>query len=1105
MHTPNRHARLTSPPQSVTLPSECPRVTIEKLSNEVLLEIFRYYLHADPRFWLRLVHICRKWRRIVFASQWALHLRLFSTYGTPVLKTLECWPALPIVMQYGGSLALDPPAPEDEDNIMAALKQSDRVSSIRLTMTSSLLEKLSGIERPFSQLEEIVLLSRDSVWQTLPRAFRWGPRLRCLHSTRVAFPALLHLLYSSKNLVDLQLHEVINPLHLSPDAFTDALSGTPQLRSLSLHLLTTVNYVSLDLLPPPPPEERIVFPALTRLNFRGIAEYLEGLVARIDAPRLGDIEVTLFDRFVFDPSKLGEFIDRIEIQKSPLQADIVSSKRAISISITQPEAPTRLKLQVSCKPLTRQVSYMAQICNGLSTFLLGVEHLCISATRPPRRQDRSGLDEHEWAELIFPFRGAKWVYVAGDHWTNIVRALQPSRVLPALHRLNIAQPRPRHAPLREAVVSFMTSRWLGGHSVAVEYEQQRHISELRGTGPFSQQALIEVLSDDVLLRIFQHYLDVSPRNWPKLAHVSRSWRQIIFTSPLGLHLRLYCTYGTPVLKNLDCWPSLPLVLDYVGSPILRPPAPEDEDNIMAVLEQSDRIRSISLTVSNSLLKKLSAISEPISGLEELVLLSQDNVQSTLPRANTFWWGHRLRILHSTRIAIPSLPQLLLPSQDLVDLQLNDIPRAGYFSPEAFANALCGMTRLETLSLHFLSLPPRRNYLAFPPPPWNRVVLPALTRFKYRGISKYLDNLVARIDAPRLGDIDITFFNQPTLDASQLGLFVNRIEMWRSPLRAEILFSGDVISITFTQPGVLKRLGLQISCEQLGWRLSSIYQICGHFSTFLFNVEYLGIEANGPSRVPDDIDDEQWLGPIRAFDSIKSFHLAGDLATDILRALRSAEEGDKIVLPSLRSLHVQEPRFLHGPLRDSVQSFVTQRRHSGRPILVNFSLAESIRSTPIRRPTKEEVVSAKRWVEEERRTAFNHSFGVASSPVPESEIPEYIRNLERLDMVLANIERYIHIAFAALRKEDVVRRMFNMMASTKCQLEECKKPNPRYVLELHTIRGMIREADNMDKGLRTVLGLKLAARANSPVPQQPQQPPPMGPTPSFPRPAIGTQG
>ena len=49
-----------------------------------------------------------------------------------------------------------------------------------------------------------------------------------------------------------------------------------------------------------------------------------------------------------------------------------------------------------------------------------------------------------------------------------------------------------------------------------------------------------------------------------------------------------------------------------------------------------------------------------------------------------------------------------------------------------------------------------------------------------------------------------------------------------------------------------------------------------------------------------------------------------------------------------------------------------------------------------------------------------------------------------------------------------------MASARAQLEELRKPNPRYVLELHSIRGMIQEADNMDKGLMTVLDLRRPA-------------------------------
>ena len=129
-------------------------------------------------------------------------------------------------------------------------------------------------------------------------------------------------------------------------------------------------------------------------------------------------------------------------------------------------------------------------------------------------------------------------------------------------------------------------------------------------------------------------------------------------------------------------------------------------------ETTSRVRSISLTVTNSLLEKLSAISEPFLELKELALISQDNVALTLP--GTIRWGPRFCTLHSTRIGIPSFPQLLLPSHDLVNLRLHEIPRAGYFSPDAFANALSEMTQLRTLSLHFLSLPPRRTYLGLSP-------------------------------------------------------------------------------------------------------------------------------------------------------------------------------------------------------------------------------------------------------------------------------------------------------------------------------------------------------------------------------------------------------
>ena len=461
------------------------------------------------------------------------------------------------------------------------------------------------------------------------------------------------------------------------------------------------------------------------------------------------------------------------------------------------------------------------------------------------------------------------------------------------------------------------------------------------------QVTIETLSEDILLNVFHHLLAATPCIWPILARVCRRWRQIILASPLGLNLRLDCTHGTPVLKFLDCWPALPINLKYGGVPNLDPPAPEDDDNIIAALKQSDRVSYIGVTVTSSLLDKLSAISEPLSELEELILLSQDEVQRTLP--STFLWGSRLRTLHLTGVAVPSLPSLLLPCQDLVDLQLHEIPNSGYFPPEEFANALSGTPQLRSLTLHLLSFPRRRSYLGSPPPPGERIVLAALTRLKYRGTSKYLDVFMARIEAPRLRDIEITLFSQPTMDALQLGQFIQRTEIHASLTggRADVKISAHAISISFTEAllptfltaisqNISPRLRLQISCKQLNWQLSCMAQICDQISPFLFHVGDLRINTAQPPGEQVDVDGEQWMDLLRSFKfSVgESFSVDDKLTADILCALGPANEGNTAILPSLRHVHLQKPIAVRGPLWNSVQSFITSRSISGSPVQVD---------------------------------------------------------------------------------------------------------------------------------------------------------------------------
>ena len=491
----------------------------------MLLSIFRYYLDKSPRSWPRLVHICRKWRHIVFTSQQALHLRLFCSSGTPVSQTLDCWPPLPIVLEYGSSVALDPPSPEDEVNIIAALKRSDRVSSISLAVTTSLLNKLYAVERPLLELEDLVLLSRDNVPLTLPISFRWGPHLRRLHLTRIAFPAHLPLLHSSRNLVDLQLHEALNSLNPPIEELADALSGMVQLRSLSLHFPST-DYVPPPPLPPPDrpppptqphrpitsrqpvllpqhrrpspsillvppyrspsPDRHVVLPALTRLKFRGPAKYLDRLILNINAPRVEVIQVTVYNKVLNNLSKLGKFVDRIEMHKSHHQARILSSEHAISISLTRPGASTCFQFRLLSEQLSEQIFTMSRILSDFSAFLPNVDDLCISVTRSSRLEDSRGSDR--WLELLNSFTGLKWLHLDVNNSTDIVHALQDMYLRPqptsppALYKLYLPQPGPRHAPLSEAIVSFMTSRWRSGHHIGVEYDRLCRINELDGGG-----------------------------------------------------------------------------------------------------------------------------------------------------------------------------------------------------------------------------------------------------------------------------------------------------------------------------------------------------------------------------------------------------------------------------------------------------------------------------------------------------------------------------------------------------------------------------------------------------------------------------------------------
>jgi len=173
-----------------------------------------------------------------------------------------------------------------------------------------------------------------------------------------------------------------------------------------------------------------------------------------------------------------------------------------------------------------------------------------------------------------------------------------------------------------------------------------------------------------------------------------------------------------------------------------------------------------------------------------------------------------------------------------------------------------------------------------------------------------------------------------MDASQLGRFIERIEMQTSLGQADVETSAHAISVSFSNSSTSTPLRLQISCKQLDWQLSSTAQVCNQFSPFLFRVNNLGINTTQSSSGQDDVDGEQWLELIRAFGGARDFRVAGELIADILCALGPVDGGhatDSTVLRDLRHLRVENPMAVDEPSWDAAQSYITSRRLSGRPV------------------------------------------------------------------------------------------------------------------------------------------------------------------------------
>ena len=453
------------------------RVTVDALPDVALLEIFDFYQFEEQiEAWYALVHVCQKWRKIIFESPRRLNLRLYCRAGTPVRETLDVWPPLPIVVMVHGDEVWN------EDDIVAVLERNDRVCGIDLWpgyVPNSQLERLfATMQQPFPALTRLQLHceARDEIAPVIPH-FLGGsaPRLQSLILGGIPFPGLPKLLLSAVHLATLELSSIPHSGYFSPKAMVTGLSGLTRLERLAIAFDSPQCRPDANNRRPPPPT-RTLLPLLTAFQFKGVGEYLEDLVAQIDAPILNALEITFFHQLIFDTPQLTQFISRTPKFNTYDRARVVFSELDVRITLSQTFEET-LKLGILSNQSEWQLSSLAQVRSSFfpQDLLLTVEYLHILENEFWRPDWQEDVENDQWLEILHPFTGVKDLYMSQEFVPRITPALRElvgervTEVLPALQSVFLEESLSL-GPVEEAIGQFgqfVAARQLAGHLITI--------------------------------------------------------------------------------------------------------------------------------------------------------------------------------------------------------------------------------------------------------------------------------------------------------------------------------------------------------------------------------------------------------------------------------------------------------------------------------------------------------------------------------------------------------------------------------------------------------------------------------------------------------------
>ncbi|KAI9510213.1 hypothetical protein F5148DRAFT_1282217 [Russula earlei] len=328
------------------------------------------------------------------------------------------------------------------------------------------------MQKSFPELKTLDVWVEGTPVTSLPDSFFGGsaPFLRHLSLQNCPFPEMPKLLLSANHLASLQLWNIPEPGYFSPQALGTALSVMSRLESVVLGFKSPRYPTSR----PPPPLTRSVLPSLTKLVFKGVHEYLEDLLAQLEAPLLNDLKITFFVDVNFVVPQLRQLISRTESFKTCNRAFVCTSYyHTLQFGIfRETNDSPEFSLEIKCKELDRLFSLLAQVCNSSFFLLSTLVRLDIRDPVYPSPLSHWNMNTTRWVELFDPFTAVKDLRLAKRVAPHVCQALEElaeervAGVLPALQNIFLSDLQPLE-PVPKFIEGFLAARELTGHPVAV--------------------------------------------------------------------------------------------------------------------------------------------------------------------------------------------------------------------------------------------------------------------------------------------------------------------------------------------------------------------------------------------------------------------------------------------------------------------------------------------------------------------------------------------------------------------------------------------------------------------------------------------------------------